>query len=182
MSAHRNVTIPVQVNRFQLEVPIPLEEFELRYEQAVPALDAAAVFALADRDAPWSEMLELIGNAAPFGFLIYWKNQAHTVMRLAGDMSPCIAYLMGNHTIAERMFRHDASALLYAPLRTVMWQDDDRTVWFAVDQPSGQFSSFGIQAISDVGRELDAKLGVLLDHLGLEVPSQLEATAVDASC
>ena len=30
---------------------------------------------------------------------------------------------MGNVTIAEQMFRHDPRAMLYAPLRTVIWED-----------------------------------------------------------
>jgi hypothetical protein len=38
-------------------------------------------------------------------------------MSLAGDPARCTAYLMGNHTIAEQMYRHDPSVMLYAPLR-----------------------------------------------------------------
>lgn len=67
-------------------------------------------------------------------------------MRLAGDTAPCVAYLMGNHTIAERMFRHNPAAMLYAPLRTVLWQDSSSQAWFAVDQPSTQFGSFSAPA------------------------------------
>ena len=50
-------------------------------------------------------MLDLIGNTAPFGFLIYWRNEVHTVIRLAGGTAQGIFYPMGNHTIAERMYR-----------------------------------------------------------------------------
>ncbi len=65
--------------------PLPLEEFQQQYERAVPPLPWEQVDALAARDAPWSEMTDLIASTAPFGFLIYWKNQAHNVMRLACD-------------------------------------------------------------------------------------------------
>ena len=94
-------------------------------------------------------------------------------MRAAGDRADCIAYLMGNHTIAERMFRHDPRALLYAPLRTVIWEDSDGDAWFSVDQPSSHFSSFGTAAIAEVGVELDRKLATLLERLGVEVPTAL---------
>ena len=60
-------------------------------------------------------------------------------MQLANDDNDCIAYLMGNVTIAEQMFRHDPRAMLYAPLRTVIWEDAHERAWFTVDQPSTQF-------------------------------------------
>ncbi|QKT11715.1 DUF302 domain-containing protein [Rhodococcus sp. W8901] len=95
-------------------------------------------------------------------------------MRLAGDTAPCVAYLMGNHTIAERMFRHNPAAMLYAPLRTVLWQDSSSQAWFAVDQPSTQFGSFSAPRITATGHDLDAELAVLLAHLGLDVPPALQ--------
>src|SRR6266508_838329 len=41
----------------------------------------------------------------------------------AGDEADCIAYLIGNHVVVERMFRNDPRAILYAPLRAVVWED-----------------------------------------------------------
>jgi hypothetical protein len=38
-------------------------------------------------------------------------------------------HTMGNHTIAERMFRHDARAMLYAQLRTLIWEDSASQSW-----------------------------------------------------
>jgi hypothetical protein len=57
----------------------------------------------------------LIDRSAPHGFLIYFRNDVHSVMTLAGDRADCVAYLMGNHVTAERMFRHDPGAMMYAP-------------------------------------------------------------------
>ena len=94
-------------------------------------------------------------------------------MQLAHDENDCIAYLMGNVTIAEQMFRHDPRAMLYAPLRTVIWQDSHARAWFTVEQPSTQFASFGIPAVSAVGVELDRKLAALFEALRLEVPMAL---------
>jgi hypothetical protein len=44
-------------------------------------------------------------------------------MQAAVDEADCIAYLIGNHVIVERMFRSDPRAILYAPLRAVVWED-----------------------------------------------------------
>ena len=153
----------------RLSVPVPgVREFQARYEAAVPDLPLAAVEDLVSRDAPWSEMEELIERSAPHAFLVYFRNEVHPVMSLAGDRADCVAYLMGNHVIAERMFRHDPRALMYAPLHAVIWEDQAGDAWFTVDQPSKQFASFDCPEIAKVGIELDHKLAALLDTL--EVP------------
>jgi Domain of unknown function DUF302 len=91
----------------------------------------------------------------------------------AGDDADCVAYLMGNHVTAERMFRHDPRAMLYAPLRTMIWEDSTGGAWFTVDQPSTQFGSLGIPEVSKVGVELDRELAALLQALDVDVPEAL---------
>jgi uncharacterized protein (DUF302 family) len=158
----------------RLTVPVPgVREFQTRYEVAVPNLPVEAIESLVRAKAPWSEMLALIEGAAPYGFLIYFRNDVHPVMELAGDRADCVAYLMGNHTIAERMFRYDPRAMLYAPLHTVIWEDADGDAWFTADQPSTQFASFGVPEIAKVGVELDEKLALLLAALEAPVPEAL---------
>jgi uncharacterized protein (DUF302 family) len=158
----------------RLSVPVPgVREFQSLYEQAVPDLPLAAIKDLVTRQVPWSEMVDFIEGFSPYGFLIYFRNDVHPVMQLAGDSQDCIAYQMGNHTIAERMFRHDPRAMLYAPLRTVIWEDTDGDAWFTADQPSTQFGSFGIPEVAEVGIELDQKLAKLLEALAAPVPEAL---------
>jgi hypothetical protein len=158
----------------RLTLPVPgVREFQRAYEHAVPGAPFDEVHALVTTGAPWSDMVRLIDAHAPNGFLIYFRNDVHPVMQAAGDPAVCIAYLMGNHILAERMFRHDPRAMLYAPLHTVIWEDPHGDAWFTVDQPSTQFSSFGIPAVTQVGVELDRKLATLLDVLGVDVPRAL---------
>jgi hypothetical protein len=79
----------------RLTLPIPsLREFQPSYEAAVPDLLLAAVSELVSRGAAWSEMVALIERSAPHGFLIYFRNDVHSVMTLAGDRADCVAYLM----------------------------------------------------------------------------------------
>ena len=69
--------------------------------------------------------------------------------------------------------------MLYARLHTVIWEDAHERAWFTADQPSTQFGSFGIPAVSAVGIELDRKLAALLEALRVEVPmALLSSTAV----
>lgn len=167
------------VRRWTVEVP-GVREFQRLYEQAVPANPVEEIAALVQRGASWAEVIDAHAEWAPHGFLIYWRNDVHGVMQLASDENDCIAYLMGNVTIAEQAFRHDPRAMLYAPLRTVIWEDAQERAWFTVDQPSAQFGSLGIPAVSAVGVELDRKLAGLLEALRVEVPMALLSSTVAA--
>jgi len=80
---------------------------------------------------------------------------------------------MGNHVIAERMFRHHPDSLLYAPLRVLVYGDDVGEAVFALDQPSTAFVSLGIPEVTAVGRELDRKVADLLALLGVPAPGVL---------
>jgi hypothetical protein len=84
---------------------------------------------------------------------------------------------MGNHTIAERMYRHDPGVMLHAPLRTLLYAGPEGTV-LAVDQPSLLFGSYGNAAITAVGVELDGLLATLVDLLGGDVPAALRDQVV----
>jgi hypothetical protein len=161
------------VNRFTIEIATTPQEFRARYERAVPLVPMTEVRALAARGAPWQEMLDLMARVAPLGFLIYHSIDADPIMPLAGDRTFCVSYLMGNHTIAERMFRYDPAVLLYAPLRTAIWGEPEGPAHFTFDQPSNQFASFGNPEITQVGFELDRKMAALLDHLQVPVPDAL---------
>jgi uncharacterized protein (DUF302 family) len=158
----------------RLTVPIPpVREFQARYEAAVPEVPFDAVAELVSRNSPWLEMRRLIDRAAPHGFLIYFRNDVHPVMTLAGDNADCISYLMGNHIIAERVFRYDPRVMLYAPLHTAIWEDRDGHGWFSTDQPSTLFASFKVPEIAEVGVDLDRKLAALLAYLEVPVPDGL---------
>jgi hypothetical protein len=166
-------TVRYSVSRFTVPAGQTPAKFRSRYEEAVPPLPAEQVAELVQRQAPWQDMLDLVAAAAPYGFLIYYKANAGPLVRLAGDRASGIGYLMGNHTIMERMFRYEPAVLLYAPLHTVVWGDPDGPAYFTFDKPSDQFASFGNPQVTAVGRELDEKMAALLEHLGVAVPGGL---------
>ena len=166
-------THPHDVRRLEIAVGAAFDDFRERYEQSVPTLDMERYSALVRERADWDSVVRAAAQNAPHGFIRYWTSDVGALMQLAGDSARCSTYLMGNHTIAERMYRHDPAIMLYAPLRTAIYEDTDGSTWFSVDQPSTRFSSFGDPAITDVGVELDHKLAALLEHLGAPVPPTL---------
>jgi hypothetical protein len=168
--------VPHQVNRLVIEVAEGFEDFRARYEEAVPTLDPAFIPGFVEREAAWDEVVAATEASAPHGFLIYWSLDMR-LMALAGDEGSCVTYLMGNHTIAERMYRHDQAAMLYVPLRTAICAAVDGPTRFLIDQPSTALASVGIPEISEVGHELDQKLAALLTALATPVPSVLTQAA-----
>jgi hypothetical protein len=159
-----------------IEVAESFDGFRERYEQAAPPIELQHLADLIERRAPWSEVIADTEARALHGFLIYLSSDLTPLMGLAGDRGRCVMYLMGNHTIAERMYRHDPAVMLYAPLRTALCDGTDGQTRLVVDQPSTVFSSFGVPEITAVGVELDRKLVGLLEALGAPVPAVLRET------
>jgi hypothetical protein len=66
--------VPAEYESFtttRLTVEVPgLREFQRRYEEAVPFNPVDLVTALIERGAGWTEMLDLVADSAPYGFLI----------------------------------------------------------------------------------------------------------------
>ena len=163
-----------EVRRLEVAIDLPYEDFRGRYEEAVPAFEPGRFFGAYGPDhTDWATVNRITDQLAPHGFLLYWRNEIDPMMRVAGHDRRCTTYLMGNHIIAERMYRHDPGVMLYAPLRTTLHEDQGNRVWFSVDQPSTRFSSFRDPAIAAVGAELDGKLADLFTTLDIAVPTEL---------
>jgi hypothetical protein len=109
-----------EVHRLAIAVGTGFEDFRDRYEQSVPSLDSERHAALVRECADWETILRTAAENAPHDFIRYWTSDVGALMHLAGDSARCSSYLMGNHTIAERMYRHDPGVMLYAPLRTAI--------------------------------------------------------------
>jgi uncharacterized protein (DUF302 family) len=161
--------VPDRVTRLVIDVDTSFDEFKSRYEQAVPAFTPDKIAGLPD----WNAVVARTAEIAPHGFLLYGKVDASPVMKLNGHAQRAVTYLMGNHSVAETMYRRDPGVMLYAPLRTLIYEHLNGKVHFSIDQPSTRFSSFGDDDIAATGRRLDKKLAGLLADLGLPVPGDL---------
>ena len=180
MTGQATLSYPHLVDRLAINVARPYSDFCRQYEDAVPPLDPAHLAALVKRHTPWAEVLADARASAPRNFFIFWKMDAAPMMKLAGHDSSCTTYLMGNYTIAERMFRYDPAVMLYAPLRTAIYVDAENQTRFLIDRPSSLFSSFANQDIADVGVELDAHVAALLVALGVPAPGELRRSWEEA--
>ena len=155
--------------RLVVALPQAYDETRARYESLVPEVD----FARFPEMTSWQATLELAEINAPHGFMRYYRSDITAAVSGSPSSWRTTQYLMGNHTIAERMFRHDPSVMLHAPLRTVLYVDPDGDTKLAVDQPSLLFDSYDKPEIAAVGRELDGLLAVFIRLLGGYLPPQL---------
>ena len=165
-----NTVIEHPARRLVVALPQPYDAARERYEAIVPEVDLARFYQMAS----WQATLELAEINAPHGFMRYYRSDLTAAMAGSPSLWQATQYLMGNHTIAERMFRHEPSVMLQAPLRTLIYADADGDTKFAVDQPSLLFSSYGNPDIAAVGDELDALLARLITTLGGTAPDELQ--------
>src|SRR6201988_5568279 len=165
----RSAPIDHPDRRLLIALPEPYDLAREHYETLVPEVHSARFFQMAS----WQATLDLAEINAPHGFMRYARSDVTALMASSPSYWKATHYLMGNHTIAERMFRPGPSVMLHAPLRTLLYADADGDTKLAVDQPSLLFASYHNSDIAAVGHELDALLVGLIELLGGEVPKQL---------
>jgi uncharacterized protein (DUF302 family) len=168
----RSEAVPYMVVRLDVAVRESYDDFRERFEAAVPMWDRNRGIELVERKTPWPEVVAAVKASAPHDFLLYWKMDLAPLMRLAGNMQRATEYLMGNHVIAETMYRHDPAVALYVPLRCAIYETGEGTR-FSIEQPSANLSSLRRNEITKVGVDLDRKLARLLAALDAEVPAAL---------
>ena len=116
-----NTAVDHPSRRLVIALPTLYDEAREQYETLVPEVDYARFFQMAS----WQATLELAEINAPHGFMRYYRGDVTATMAGSTSLWKATQYLMGNHTIAERMFRHDPSVMLHAPLRTLLYADSN---------------------------------------------------------
>jgi uncharacterized protein (DUF302 family) len=167
MTARATTTVHT-MTRLDIQTAIAFDDFRRGFERAAPVFDAAAVHEIAARGGSWDEVRAAVASNAPNGLMIFATIDAAPLMSAAGHGTKAVEYLLGNHVVAETMFRHDPNALLYVPLRILVHADADDDAIFSLDQPSTVLASLGLDAITEVGLELDHKVAALLAVVGVD--------------
>jgi hypothetical protein len=168
----KRTAIPHEIIRLDVPIQQSYDDFIRAFECAVPVWGRERATKLVERKAPWSEVVADVAALAPHDFLLYCKLDFTPMMSLAGNRQRATEYLMGNHVIAETMYRHDPAVALYVPLRLAVYESGEGTR-FTIEQPSVTLSSLGRDEIVEAGKDLDRKLAGLFRVLGAEVPDSL---------
>jgi hypothetical protein len=166
-------TIPHVVNRFVIDTDATFDEIRDRFEYLVPTIDFGQLTDVI-KSGDLTRVQQYTADNAPNSFVNFWTFDPTPMMRLAGHSTRAVTYMVGNNVIVETMYRHDPGVMLYAPLRTEIYEDSTGRVHLSIDQPSSKFASFGDRRIAMVGAMLDTKLAELLRLVPLPVPPDLE--------
>src|SRR3954454_2462581 len=96
--------------------------------------------------------------AGPSGFMLFGTQDHGSLLRLAGQKRKAIQYVVGNPLFALQMTQHDIRAGLYAPLRVLVYEDEQGRTCLEYDKPSSLFGQFGDDRIASTAVMLDKKL------------------------
>src|SRR5690348_12048444 len=100
--------------------------------------------------------------AGPGGFMLFATHNHWTLLRLAGQQRKAIQYVVGNPLFVLQMTQHDIRASLYAPLRVLIYENDEGKTCVEYDRPSSLFGQFGDNRINSTAAMLDKKLESLI--------------------
>ncbi|MHA7984847.1 hypothetical protein ACX9R5_03495 [Rathayibacter sp. CAU 1779] len=166
-------TTEYAATRVQLHLNARFDSFVAAFEEAVPSLTDADASARLTEDGDWSGFVRGLQWEAPSGFVRVWTSRPDELMRFAGNPTASAVWLIVNHGIGARLFRHDPAALLYSPLRLEAHAARDAGTVLGFDVPSASLGGFGINKVAQAGAELDRALGDLIEDLGIPRPTAL---------
>ena len=96
--------------------------------------------------------------AGSSGFMLFGTHDHGSLLRIAGQKRKAVQYVVGNPLFAVQMTQHDIRASLYAPLRVLLYENDEGKTCLEYDKPSSLFGQFGNAEITAVATMLDRKL------------------------
>jgi hypothetical protein len=151
-------TIPVE--HIRIASARPFAEVRRKLEDSVPKLDPSIAEALARGDQKRAQDYDENGPKLS----IFLAREHGALLQIAGGKRSAVQYEIGNPLTATKMTRHRLLAGLYAPLRVVLFEDEQGRGIFEYDKPSSFFGQFGDERVTEVGRYLDATLEAALRH------------------
>ena len=100
--------------------------------------------------------------AGPGGLLRFATVDHGSLLAVLGESRKAVQYVLGNPLIAVQMPRHDPAAGLYAPLRLLVYKDEEGRTRLEYDKPSSLFGQFHDDRVDAVAAMLDRKVEELV--------------------
>ena len=152
----RAQTIPVE--HIRISSGRPFAEVRRKLEGTVPKLDKGIAEALGSGDQQRANDYDKTGPTLS----IFGERDHGALLQIAGSTRNALQYEIGNPLTASKMTRHQLPAALYAPLRVVLFEDEQGKGVFEYDKPSSYFGQYGDERVTEVGRYLDDTLEAVL--------------------
>jgi uncharacterized protein (DUF302 family) len=150
------------VDHVRLATDKPFEEVTKAFEAQLGKFDGDVRKAATASEDIEEAKAKITAMAGPSGFMLFGTSDHGALLRLAGQKRKAIQYVVGNPVFALQMTQHDIRASLYAPLRVLIYEDEDGKTCVEYDKPSSLFGQFGDDRISPTATMLDNKLEALV--------------------
>ena len=155
-------TTRIPVDHVRLATDKPFGDVTQAFEQQLGRFDPDVYKALAEGGDAERAKAKIEAMAGPSGFMLFATHNHGTLLRLASQKRKAIQYVVGNPLFALQMTQHDIRASLYAPLRVLIYENDEGKTCVEYDKPSSLFGQFGNERISPIAAMLDKKLDALV--------------------
>lgn len=152
----------ITVDHIRLVADKPFEDVAKAFERQLGRFDPDVYKALAAGGDGEGARAKIAAMAGPSGFMLFTTHNHGALLRLAGQKRKAIQYVVGNPLFALQMTQHDIRASLYAPLRVLLYENEQEKTCVEFDKPSSQFGQFGDERISPTAAMLDRKLEALV--------------------
>src|SRR5580700_1560894 len=148
----------ITVEHIKISSERSFAEVRHRLEGSLPTLDASIAEMLRGGDQKRAQDYEESGPKLS----IFEVRDHGALLRIWGSRRNALQYEIGNPLTASRMTRHQLAAALYAPLRVVLFEDEQGRGILEYDRPSSFFSQYDDERVTEVGRYPDAALEAAL--------------------
>jgi uncharacterized protein (DUF302 family) len=150
------------VDHVRLTTDKPFEEVTQAFEDQLGKFDGDVRKAATASEDTEEAKAKIAALAGPSGFMLFGTSDHGALLRLAGQKRKAIQYVVGNPVFALQMTQHDIRASLYAPLRVLIYENEEGKTYVEYDKPSSLFGQFGDSRITPTATMLDRKLEALV--------------------
>jgi uncharacterized protein (DUF302 family) len=159
---------PMNVSRITVEhvrvvADKPIDKVIRALGQQLGQFDPEVYQLLIAGENPDKVRAKLEAMVGPSGFMLFRTSDHGALLRLVGqEKKKAVQYLVGNPLFAVQMTQHDIRAGLYAPLRVLIYENDQGKTCVEYDRPSSLFGQFENAKVTAVAAMLDQKLEQLV--------------------
>jgi uncharacterized protein (DUF302 family) len=152
----------IAVDHVQVVTAKPFDKVGEAFEQQLGQFNPDVIKGLAAGEDAEKVRAKIEAMVGPSGFMLFKTGDHGALLRLAGQEKRASQYLVGNPLFAVQMTQHDIRAGLYAPLRVLIYENEQGKTCVEYDRPSSLFGQFGNAKVTEVAVMLDRKLEQLV--------------------
>ena len=146
----------ITITHCKIQLQNTYERFTEKLESTVKFLDVSYAKDVISHPKQVEAYLKSLEGTT--GLIIFNIEDHGALLNLKGTPRKAKQYVIGNPLVAIRMTVHDIRASLYAPLRMIVYEDENQKAFVEYDLPSSLFGQFGNDAVLKVAKDLDEKL------------------------